>query len=115
MKSKSQVEKEKKNETCNKVTVIGAGDLGIACILAIAAKVCDNSLMLLVNILVMVSKLALGPRYIKIVTISIYMHDVALLFDIFSSLKYLGGEKFFKLSICKSLLSDSQLLENIKD
>ncbi|KYO22122.1 ubiquitin-conjugating enzyme E2 variant 3 isoform X1 [Alligator mississippiensis] len=47
MKSKSQVEKEKKNETCNKVTVIGAGDLGIACILAIAAKGAADQVVLL--------------------------------------------------------------------
>ncbi|XP_025057926.1 ubiquitin-conjugating enzyme E2 variant 3 isoform X2 [Alligator sinensis] len=47
MKSKSQVEKEKKNETCNKVTVIGAGDLGIACVLAITAKGAADQVVLL--------------------------------------------------------------------
>lgn len=31
-----------KNGGCfNKVTVVGAGDLGIACVLAVAAKVCN--------------------------------------------------------------------------
>ncbi|XP_019407009.1 PREDICTED: ubiquitin-conjugating enzyme E2 variant 3 isoform X4 [Crocodylus porosus] len=47
MKSKSQVEKEKKNETCNKITVIGGGDLGIACVLAIAAKGAADQVVLL--------------------------------------------------------------------
>lgn len=40
MKSRSKT--GGRNEGCfNKITVVGAGDLGIACVLAIAAKVCN--------------------------------------------------------------------------
>jgi len=41
MKSKSEIGGGK-NEGCfKKITVVGAGDLGLACVLAVAAKVCN--------------------------------------------------------------------------
>lgn len=41
MKSKSKIGGDKNQGCFNKITVVGAGDLGIACVLAIAAKVCN--------------------------------------------------------------------------
>lgn len=39
MKSKSKIGGGKTEGCSNKITVVGAGDLGIACVLAVAAKV----------------------------------------------------------------------------
>lgn len=39
MKSKSKTDGDKSDRCFNKITVVGAGDLGIACVLAVAAKV----------------------------------------------------------------------------
>lgn len=40
-KSKSKTGGDKNGGHFNKITVVGAGDLGIACVLAVAAKVCN--------------------------------------------------------------------------
>uniref|UniRef100_A0A8D0G494 UEV domain-containing protein n=1 Tax=Sphenodon punctatus TaxID=8508 RepID=A0A8D0G494_SPHPU len=47
MNSKNNVKVEKKDGAVNKVTVIGVGDLGIACILAISAKGVADKVVLL--------------------------------------------------------------------
>lgn len=40
-KSKSKTGGDKNEGRFSKITVVGAGDLGIACVLAVAAKVCN--------------------------------------------------------------------------
>ncbi|XP_064921303.1 ubiquitin-conjugating enzyme E2 variant 3 isoform X5 [Columba livia] len=47
MKSKSKIGGDKNQGCFNKITVVGAGDLGIACVLAIAAKGAADKVVLL--------------------------------------------------------------------